>query len=194
MFLAESRLPDGGAYAITMTQPRLNARPERRLGALWGAAWQAVPPAVTRSLAEGGAALEIGCGSGLACLALAEAIPGAQVTGHDSDAAAIERARDLAQAAGLGTRVAFAVDDSTRLARASFQLITAEGLRERSADPGRVLNAVRNALAPDGACLLLEGPSARLASADLETLARQAGFSRVRLVSSGSLRLCELRR
>lgn len=171
-----------------------SAAPRTRLGTLWGAAWESVPAGVSRRLAAGGAALEIGCGSGLACLALAEAVPAARVLGHDPDRAAIDRARELARAAGLDGRVTFVVSDSTRLPRAAFHLILAEALRERTPDPLRVLNAVRNALDPDGACLLLEPARLRLGPPDLEALARAAGFSRVRVVTAGPARLCELRR
>jgi SAM-dependent methyltransferase len=180
-----------------MTSPKARTPPERRLGALWAAAWQRIPEAITRTLGAGGSALEVGCGSGLACLALAEAVPQARVVGHDADPAAIARARELARAAGLDDRVRFAVDDSTRLPRAAYPLITAEALRARTSEPRRVLNAIRNALVPDGICLLLESLDL-LASRDglaLPVLVREVGFSRVRLLpSDGPLPLYELRR
>jgi SAM-dependent methyltransferase len=166
-----------------------------RLGALWSAAWQSVPDSITRTLGEGAAALDVNCGAGLACLALAEALPGAQVLGHDVDAEAIARARALAQAARLDHRVRFATDDSTRLPHASFALVTAEDLQIRARDPARVLNAIRNALTPTGACLLLEPTHPRAPARRLEALAAAAGFSRLRLLpSEPRLRLYELRR
>jgi SAM-dependent methyltransferase len=182
-----------------MTSPKVRTPPEPRLGALWAAAWQRIPGGIARILAAGGSALEVGCGSGLACLALAEAVPGARVVGHDADPAAIARARDLARAAAVEDRVRFAVDDSTRLPRASYHLVTAEALRVRSAEPRRVLNAIRNALVPDGICLLLESLAAAGATTGgglaLPELVRQVGFSRVRLLpSDGPLPLYELRR
>jgi hypothetical protein len=94
--------------------------------------------------------------------------------------------------------VLFAVDDSRKLPRATFHLVTAARLRERHSEPRRVLNAIRNALVPDGACLLLEPPRSlptRVPDIDLQSLARQTGFSRFRPVpSEGRLRLFELRR
>ena len=165
-----------------------------RLGALWSAAWQSVPDPITRALADGGAALDVNCGTGLACLALAQAITGAQVTGHDVDPAAIERARALARASHLDHRVHFAVDDSARLPHAAYALITAEDLQVRARDPARVLNAIRNALTPTGACLLLE-PAHPHKPSGLEALATGAGFSRLRLLPAHPrLRLYELRR
>jgi SAM-dependent methyltransferase len=168
------------------------ASPGARLGALWSAAWQSVPDAITRTLGQGAAALDVNCGAGLACLALAEAIAGAHVVGHDVDGAAIARARALARAARLDHRLSFAVDDSTRLPHARFALITAEDLQTRAHDPARVLNAIRNALTPTGACLLLEPAHGR---PNLEALAGAAGFSRLRLLPSDPrVRLYELRR
>jgi SAM-dependent methyltransferase len=182
--------------ASIMTSPKARLQPPRA-GALWAAAWQRIPEGITRTLASGGAALEVGCGSGLACLALAEAVPRAQIVGHDDSPDEIVRARELARAAGLDTRVRFAVDDSTRLPRATYHLITAQALRERHPTPLLVLNAIRNALVPSGTCLLLEPPTIRpsRAFADLPTLARQAGFSRIhRLPGAAHLPLYELRR
>ena len=179
-----------------MADPRVRiGSPPVRQGALWSAAWQSVPDAITRTLGEGAAALDVNCGTGLACLALAEALAGAQVVGHDVDAAAIGRARTLAQAARLDHRVRFAVDDSTRLPRAAFALVTAESLQIRASDPARVLNAIRNALTPEGACLLLEPAYTRAPAGQLEGLAERAGFSRLRLLpAEPRLRLYELRR
>jgi SAM-dependent methyltransferase len=181
-----------------MTGSKVSSAGEGRLGALWAAAWQSIPDPIARMLSDGGWALEVGCGAGLACLALAEAIPRARVIGHDEDAEAIARARALARAAGLDGRLSFYIDDSRKLPRATFHLVTAEELRARHAEPRRVLNAIRNALVPDGACLLLEPPRplpTRVPDIDLQSLAWQTGFSRFRPVpSEGPLRLFELRR
>jgi SAM-dependent methyltransferase len=179
-----------------VADPRVRSgSPIVRPGALWSAAWQSVPDAIRRTLGEGATALDVNCGTGLACLALAEAVAGAQVVGHDVDAAAIGRARTLAKAARLDHRVRFAVDESTRLPRAAFALITAENLQVRAPDPARVLNAIRNALTPEGACLLLEPAYTRAPIGRLEVQAKRAGFSRLRLLpAEPHLRLYELRR
>jgi len=152
--------------------------------ALWVAAGLAVPVDVDRRLRAGGAALEIGCGGGLGCLALAEAYPAARIEGHDRDARSIARAAALAEAAGLGARVCFAVTSSERLPRAAFDLATLQALSDR-ADALAVLNAVRNALVPDGVCVAVERPAGlihsrqgqSLTESRLRTLALQAGFA-----------------
>jgi predicted O-methyltransferase YrrM len=169
--------------------------------ALWIAAGLAVPVDVDRRLRAGGVALELGCGGGLGCLALAEAYPEARVVGHDRDAEAIARARSLAETAGLAGRVSFLVTDSERLPRAAYDLATLQTLSARS-DAQQILNAVRNALVPDGVCLAVEPADAlvpgRGRSRDnldaLRAAAEHAGFSRFTLLGRAAVDIYELRR
>src|SRR4051812_33747711 len=103
----------------------MNAIKERTSGtsvALRVAAGAAVPADVADRLRAGGRALEVDCGGGLGCLALAEAFPAARVVGHDRDPVEIGRARSLARASGLADRVTFVVAGAARLDRASFDL------------------------------------------------------------------------
>jgi cyclopropane fatty-acyl-phospholipid synthase-like methyltransferase len=145
-----------------------------RGSAVWRA-WSAIPEEIARRLDGGGDVLEVGCGSGFECLAVAERYPAVRVLGHDVDRAAIERARTLAAAARLEERVRFEVNDSLRLARASAEVIVAASAFDRR-DAPRLLNALRNALVPDGVCLLVRAT----ASDDrAHALARAAGFSRL---------------
>jgi cyclopropane fatty-acyl-phospholipid synthase-like methyltransferase len=165
-----------------------------RGGALWGAAWSAIPGDVAQRLAEGGTALEIGCGNGLACIALAEQFPAARISGHDPDPQAIARAALLARAAGVEDRVAFSVDDSTYLPRACCDLVAIWGVLGRLTDPCRLLNAIRNALVTEGTCLLLERPHDASEDDSLRALARAAGFSRVTSYNQPHLQTFDLRR
>jgi SAM-dependent methyltransferase len=152
--------------------------------ALWVAAGRVVPVDVDRRLRSGGAALDIGCGGGLGCLALAEAYPVARIVGHDRDPRAVERATALAETAGLGERVRFQATSSERLPRATFDLVTLQTLSDR-AGALAILNAVRNALVPGGVCVAIERPAGvtrrahgpKLTEAHLRTLVLQAGFA-----------------
>jgi SAM-dependent methyltransferase len=156
------------------------SRPTGTSAALRVAAGAPVPADVAERLRAGGRALELDCGGGLGCLALAEAFPAAGVLGLDHDAAAVTRAQRLAAASGLEARVEFAVAGATPLPRSRFDLATVRCISTRP-DALQVLNAIRNALVPDGVCLLVEplagGARARDASAHaLGALARRAGF------------------
>jgi SAM-dependent methyltransferase len=152
----------------------------------------ALPDAIATRLRAATSVLEIGCGHGLGCLAMAEAFPMLSIAGHDGDAAAIARARALALSAGLDHRVRFEVSDSLRLPRHSADLVVVSGARGRP-DAARLLNAIRNALSTEGACLLVERApprtfpgraSARAADEALRAAAEQAGFSRFRRLRS----------
>jgi SAM-dependent methyltransferase len=174
----------------------INATKERTSSAsvaLRVAAGAPVPPDVADRLLAGGRALEVDCGGGLGCLALAEAFPRAHVVGHDRDPAEIARAQKLARASDLQDRVTFAVAGSTRLERASFDLAAVRSVSTRG-DALQVLNAIRNALTLDGVCLLVEPTHDRdkplLATNEaarddraqsLAALAVQAGFLRCEL-------------
>jgi predicted O-methyltransferase YrrM len=164
-----------------MSSSAAERRPAGPSAALRVAAGAPIPADVAERLRAGGRALELDCGGGLGCLALAEAFPAARVVGHDHDPEAIARAQTLARTSGLDGRVTFAVDGATRLERASFDLATVRGVSLRD-DSLQVLNAVRNALVPDGVCLLVEpltgGARARDAAArEIGALARRAGFA-----------------
>jgi SAM-dependent methyltransferase len=167
--------------------------------ALRVAAGAPIPADVAARLSAGGRALEVDCGGGLGCLALAEAFPAAGVLGLDRDPAAVARAQRLASASGLDGRVRFEVAGTERLPRSDFDLATVRAISARE-DALQVLNAVRNSLVPDGVCLLVEpltgGARARDASArQIGALATRAGFASCELTSrEPELDVYELRR
>lgn len=188
----------------------MNATNPRSTGpsvALRVAAGAPVPPDVAARLHGGGRALEVDCGGGLGCLALAEAFPAARVVGHDRDPAEIARARALALASGLADRVTFAVAGSTRLAPATFDLAAMHAVSHRD-DALQVLNAIRNALTPEGVCVLVEptdddarpllaapGRTRDARARGLAALALRAGFLRCELsCREPDLDVFELRR
>src|SRR5882724_309294 len=63
--------------------------------------WMPTMPEVQAKLGAGGSALDVGCGSGRAAIAIAKAFPNAKVCGYDNHAGSIERARANAKAEGM---------------------------------------------------------------------------------------------
>jgi cyclopropane fatty-acyl-phospholipid synthase-like methyltransferase len=159
----------------------------------WLAAAVAVPADIDLRLRAGGAVFEVDCGTGLNCLALAQAYPTAVIHGQDVDRLAVRRAQALAKTAGVNQRVSFAVGDSTRLPRAAFDLVAAFGVFAFAKD-ARLLNAIRNALVPTGACVLAEPMRVATRNRRLHREAAAAGFSQLRILRQASLVLYELRR
>jgi 2-polyprenyl-3-methyl-5-hydroxy-6-metoxy-1,4-benzoquinol methylase len=118
--------------------------------------WIPAMPQVVERLKAGGTALDVGCGSGRAVIALASAFPEARIHGYDAHHGSIERARANAQAAGVAERATFDVVDCTRLPAQSFDFISTFDVVHDSVDPVGLLKSIRRALKPDGTYLMVE--------------------------------------
>lgn len=118
--------------------------------------WMPAMPRVVEQLNAGGTALDVGCGSGRAAIALATAYPNAHIFGYDAHAGSIERARANAKAAGVADRVTFDVVDCTKLPAEQFDFIATFDVVHDSVDPVGLLKSIRNALKPDGTYLMVE--------------------------------------
>jgi SAM-dependent methyltransferase len=118
--------------------------------------WLPSMPHVIECLNNGGEALDVGCGSGRAVIAIASAFHNAHVSGYDAHAGSIERARANAKAAGVEQRVSFEVVDCTRLPLARFDFISVFDVVHDSVDPAGLLRSIRGSLKSDGTCLMVE--------------------------------------
>ena len=124
---------------------------EQRFAGYW---LKAVPDAVA-ALAAGGRALDVGCGAGRVCVALAKAFPDADIVGLDPDGESIEQAGAAAAAANV--RVRFLAQRTGEIARGEgFDLITACDCIHDFAQPGRTLAEIRGLLKPGGTLFIME--------------------------------------
>jgi SAM-dependent methyltransferase len=100
-------------------------------------------------------------GAGRALIRLAEAFPASEFTGFDLFPAQIERAVANARAAGVEDRIRFEIADAAAGGLPGrFDVITTFDVVHDAAEPLRLVRAIREALAPYGAYLLLEINSA----------------------------------
>src|SRR5215469_1529224 len=98
--------------------------------------WLPVLPEVVSKLQVGGAALDVGCGSGMAAIKIAQAFPQARVFGFDRHAGSIERARANARSAGLGEKhIRFDVADCNKLPHSTFDFVTTFEVVHDAIDP-----------------------------------------------------------
>ncbi len=113
-------------------------------------------PDIAERLRQGGAALDLGCGAGLASIAIAKAYPKAEVFGYDVFAPSIDKARKKADEAGLGGRVRFEIYDGTTLPEDRFDLITICYAVHHLVEPVKVLQSVGKALRKGGSLMVME--------------------------------------
>ena len=130
---------------------------EQRLTSYW---LKKLPNVVAR-LEAGGHALDVGCGAGRVCLAVARDFPKATVVGLDPDKESIRQAEAAAVAAGLSGRVSF-VAASTGDFKPSdgFDLITACDCIHDFAAPERTLEHMHVLLKPRGTLFIIEPKAA----------------------------------
>ena len=119
--------------------------------------WLTALPEVVAALEAGGRALDVGCGSGRVCLALAAAFPDAQIVGLDTHAESIAQARATASAAGLDRNVRFLAQPTGALARdGGFDLVTACDCVHDFSRPVDTLREMRALLKPGGTLFIME--------------------------------------
>lgn len=120
--------------------------------------WLPTMPRVVDTLQAGGRAIDIGCGTGVIPVLLAQAFPAAQVTGLDVDARSIHIARENAARAGVGARVRFVQASAADFQddAGGYDFISSFDCIHDMGDPGAVLRRIRAALAPGGSYLMVE--------------------------------------
>ncbi len=113
--------------------------------------WLKSLPDTAARLAAGGRALDVGCGSGAVCGALAKAFPKAEIIGIDPDAESIRRARADAPA-----NAKFEVSDTSKFKSERFDLVTLCDVLHDLAEPLKTLREIRALLKPDGTFFIVE--------------------------------------
>ncbi len=119
--------------------------------------WLKALPLVVSRLAEGGRALDVGCGAGRVCIALAKAFPKALICGLDPDGESISQAKAAAAAAGVASRIRFIAAATEDLDHGDgFDLITACDCIHDFPAPEKTLKEIRALLKPDGTLFIVE--------------------------------------
>ena len=100
---------------------------------------------------------EIGCGEGLAAIAIAKAYPNAAVVGYDLDEASIDVARKNAVDAGVIDRVQFEVRDAADpLIAGGYDLVLAIEMLHDVPDPVGILRTMKKLAGSKGAVLVAD--------------------------------------
>jgi SAM-dependent methyltransferase len=111
-------------------------------------------PGLADRLGYGLRVADVGCGRGLALLALAERFPASEFVGYDLCAGPIRSAAADAAARGLANLRFEQRDLATDPLAGGFDLVTAFDAVHDQRDPARLLRTVHEALAPGGVFLM----------------------------------------
>jgi 2-polyprenyl-3-methyl-5-hydroxy-6-metoxy-1,4-benzoquinol methylase len=117
--------------------------------------WLPALDGVVEKLSTGARVADVGCGHGASTILMAQAFPNSQFVGIDYHDASIETARDRATNAGV-TNTGFEVADATSYRGNDYDLIAFFDCLHDMADPSGAARRARQALKPDGHCMLVE--------------------------------------
>jgi SAM-dependent methyltransferase len=118
--------------------------------------WIAAMPEVKHQLEQGAVVSDVGCGQGGALLKLAESFPNSRFVGYDAHEPSIVQARIRATAMKLSDRVQFEILDVAGGLPEQYDFIMSHEVIHDTADPLRVLQAIRGGLRHDGTYLMKE--------------------------------------
>jgi SAM-dependent methyltransferase len=111
---------------------------------------------VVDRLVDGAVVADVGCGAGVAASLIAQAYPASEVHGYEISRHALDRARQRAQRLGLGNLHFHDVRDEPLPSDEGVDLVTTFDCVHDMTDPDHVVRAIRRAIAPEGAWLLVD--------------------------------------
>jgi ubiquinone/menaquinone biosynthesis C-methylase UbiE len=120
--------------------------------------WIPALSGVQEKLNNGGRVADLGCGHGASAIIMAQAFPKSKFVGIDYHESSIAVARERAKQAGVADQVQFEVATPRVLAssKEKFDLICFMDSLHDMGDPLEAVWASRQAMAPDGALMLVE--------------------------------------
>jgi SAM-dependent methyltransferase len=117
--------------------------------------WLPALDGVVDKLQRGGRAADVGCGHGASTILMARAFPQSEFIGYDYHAPSIDVARKRAAAAGVGN-AHFEQTDANSYRGRDFDLIAFFDCLHDMADPNGAARHAREALRPNGTCMVVE--------------------------------------
>jgi 2-polyprenyl-3-methyl-5-hydroxy-6-metoxy-1,4-benzoquinol methylase len=116
---------------------------------------------VVEKLRTGGAAADVGCGTGLAMIEMAQAFPDARFHGYETSKRAIERGREHVQRAGVSNVMFHDANDDMLPPEPTYDFITTFDCLHDMTHPHEAAAAIRAAIKPDGIWFIADINGAR---------------------------------
>ena len=132
--------------------------------------WLPALDGVVEKLQSGGRVADVGCGHGVTTIIMAQAFPNSEFVGIDYHDASIETAREHAEQSGL-RNASFEVSDATSY-EGRYDLIAFFDCLHDMANPSGAARHARQALDPDGHCMLVEPAAGDSLSDNLNPVGR----------------------
>jgi SAM-dependent methyltransferase len=118
--------------------------------------WLPALDGVVDKLTRGAKVADIGCGHGISTILMAKAFPHSRFFGFDAHPGSIDTARGAAGREGLTERVSFAVATAKTVPANGYDLVCFFDCLHDMGDPVGALRHVRETMAGDGTCMLVE--------------------------------------
>ena len=118
--------------------------------------WLPALDGVVEKLERGAKVADVGCGHGVSTRLMAEAFPKSRFYGFDYHPGSIETARRAAREAGLSERVSFEVQSAKTFPAQGYDLVCFFDCLHDMGDPVGAIGHVRETMAADGTCMLVE--------------------------------------
>ncbi len=132
--------------------------------------WLPALDGVVEKLQSGGRVADVGCGHGVTTILMAQTFPNSEFVGIDYHDASIETAREHAEQSGL-RNARFEVADATSY-EGRYDLIAFFDCLHDMANPSGAARHARQALDPDGHCMLVEPAAGDSLSDNLNPVGR----------------------
>jgi SAM-dependent methyltransferase len=118
--------------------------------------WLPALDGVVDKLKRGARVADVGCGHGVSTRLMAEAFPNSRFFGFDYHPGSIEAARKAAKDTGLDDRVQFDVHSAKTYPTQNYDLVCFFDCLHDMGDPVGAIKHVRETMADDGTCMLVE--------------------------------------
>jgi SAM-dependent methyltransferase len=118
--------------------------------------WLPALEGVVEKLKRGAKVADVGCGHGVSTRLMAQAFPNSRFYGFDYHSGSIESARQAAAEAGLDDRVRFEVQSAKSYPAEGYDLVCFFDCLHDMGDPVGAMKHVRETMAADGTCMLVE--------------------------------------
>src|SRR4051794_22831065 len=118
--------------------------------------WIPALDGIEARLKAGAKVADVGCGHGASTIVMAKAYPNSEFFGFDYHKPSIERAKVLAQEAGVGDRITFAQASAKDFPAKDYDLVAFFDCLHDMGDPVGAGKHVKETLAKDGAWMIVE--------------------------------------